>query len=131
MGELGDLLLLLRLERQAEKGGNEWIGLVRLVAERLREMSPQLQARACLRVGDAEVEPAPQLLAHRPIRDCLGVRDAVSSQKADALAEMMLRLGYQARLPDSRLAVHGHDRAFSAEEPFEAGLERRELIPAT
>ena len=108
--EVAHPLLLLRLERQAEQGGEERIRLLRLVGERAGELGPQLEADARLGVGDAEPEPASEHLAHRPVRDGLGVGDGVTGEEAHAPVEALLGLGDEARLADPRLAGDRDDR---------------------
>ena len=88
--EIAQPLLLLRLERQAEQGGEEGIGLLCLVAERAGELRPQLEADARLGIGDAQTEPAAEQLAHRPVGDRLGVGDGVTGEEAHAPGEALL-----------------------------------------
>ena len=118
--EVAQALLLLRLERQPEQGGEEGIGLLCVVGERAGELRAQLQTDARLGIGNAQTEPGAEQLAHRPVRDRLGVGDGVAGEEADAPGEALLQLGDEARLADPGLAGDRGDRSPSFGEPVRA-----------
>ena len=125
--EAAEALLLLRLERQAEKRGEERVGLLRLIAEAPGELGAELDADSRLRVGQADTEPASELLAHGPVRDRLRVRDRVAREKADPTVEVLGHLGHQARLADPGLAGDGYDRPLAEEKSVEHVAQLAEL----
>ena len=55
----------------------------------------------------------------------------MTREEADAPGEALLRLGDEARLPDSRLAGDRDDRARSLEQPVEGLAQRRQLLLAS
>ena len=119
----------LGLERQAEQAGEERIGRLGVAGERA-ERGLQLEPHARLGRVDADAEPVAQEVAHRPVREVLGVRAGAALEEADAIAEAPARLDDEPRLADARLAGDRDDRAAAVGDRLAGLVEHGELAAA-
>src|SRR5919197_1059073 len=100
-----------RLERESENAGEKRVDVAGLVAEDGAEPCAQLEPDPSLGIGQPHPKPIPQHLPDRPVRNVSGVRDGVTLEEPDSVAEGLPGLGLEPRLADPRLAADRDDGA--------------------
>src|SRR5439155_18725016 len=125
--QLTDALGGVGLQRDPEEAREEWVDVVRVPAEEVRELGLEIEADAGLGRRRAHAQPFAQEVADRPVGQTLGVGDGAALDEADAVAVAVPDLDREPRLADAGLSDHRHDPASSLEEAFDGALEHRQL----